>query len=100
MEIVDVIYCLNDEFTDQLFDYLVKSGYAVTKANAEIDTGTWGKVAAKQLMVMRPELPEAKRMERWWDDKEVEKLNAAGTQTGRFSSEKENKAGTPKGGRK
>jgi len=114
MELVEVIYCVNNEFTDELFDHLVKSGYAVTKSNAEIDTGTWGKVAAKQLMVMKPDQTPRKPC-RWWDDKEVEKINAevenqrnlaaeiffdaAGTKTGRLSSTKENKAGTPKGGK-
>jgi hypothetical protein len=98
MELVEVIYCVNDKFTDELFDHLVKSRYAVTKSSAEIDTGTWGKVAVKQLTVMKPD-QTPRKMYRWWDDKEVEKLNAAGTKTGRFNSKEENKAGVPKGGK-
>lgn len=115
MEVVDVIYCMDDAFATELVDHLVKSGYAVSKSSAEIHTGTWGKLVAKQIMVMKPD-PTPRKMNRWWDDKEVEKINAeaenerslaaetffnaAGTTTGRLNSKRENKAGTPKGGRK
>jgi hypothetical protein len=50
--VVDIIYCKTPEMAKDLFEFLLKKGYAVAQSTVQITTGTHGLQVVKKLDVL------------------------------------------------